>query len=214
MSEPVFAATRPGRGWRLPPVLACLCSVGLLAPSASGRATLDEEYEVYRAVLAQRDYGRIVRRESQDRAPSGDFETTAAHLGQAFVDGSSGRPLPDAMIESFRELRASNRDLDVERLPSGVTLVPSEEIDALYGAGGSAGVRDLLERWDDFERRFGSSRITTLSRVAFSEDGERALLGVAMQCGLMCGHGEYLLLGKVDTDGSWRVLKRHGTWIS
>jgi hypothetical protein len=67
--------------------------------------------------------------------------------------------------------------------------------------------------WGTFaNHNHGTPGITQLSRVVYSEDGNRALLYLAEVCMRLCGHGEYVVLEQ--RAGTWVVTGRSEDWIS
>ena len=52
----------------------------------------------------------------------------------------------------------------------------------------------------------------TLSEIAFDKAHRRAVVSYSFVCGMLCGHGNTLVLKKVGQ--SWRVAKGCGGWVS
>ena len=83
----------------------------------------------------------------------------------------------------------------------GPNLLADSVAVANYGRSGS--------RWEELFPQ--SKGYFVLSAVGFNADQTQALLYVDHFCGL-CGHGGFVLLGKVD--GRWAVEAEADTWIS
>jgi hypothetical protein len=62
-------------------------------------------------------------------------------------------------------------------------------------------------------RKYSYRGVFTFSPVGFSADGARALVEYAMFCGVLCGHGAFMLLERAP-DGSWRVREQLTTFVS
>jgi hypothetical protein len=72
---------------------------------------------------------------------------------------------------------------------------------------------ELGTKASDFEARFPNNLgFFVVSPVGLNLNNTEALLYVERFCGGLCGGGEYVLMRKVD--GVWRVVDRHGTWVS
>ena len=54
--------------------------------------------------------------------------------------------------------------------------------------------------------------IISFSRVAFANEGTRALVYLEYYCGHLCAAGNWVLLSRQDT--TWTVVKRLQTWVS
>lgn len=66
--------------------------------------------------------------------------------------------------------------------------------------------------WEGFEAEFGASSYVRISRPAYSEDRQRAMVIMGSHCGELCGHGTIVEVQR--TSHGWRVLQWIGTWIS
>lgn len=86
-------------------------------------------------------------------------------------------------------------------------LVPADELKFLFSREGAE------DGWTQFYRRYRRSMgYLVLSRPGFNRDRNPALVHVGLNCGGLCGFGQYVLLEKEK--GSWRVRETAQTWIS
>jgi hypothetical protein len=78
----------------------------------------------------------------------------------------------------------------------------------------SSGELDHMTR-HEFQRRFPknySYEYFSISQAGFNFNKTEAILYGNHHCAGLCGGGEYILLRKVN--GVWRIVDRHGTWVS
>ena len=68
------------------------------------------------------------------------------------------------------------------------------------------------EQLDESVKRAFQTGLFTLSEIAFDKEHRRAVVGYSFVCGMLCGHGNTLILKRVGQD--WKVAKRCGGWIS
>lgn len=72
---------------------------------------------------------------------------------------------------------------------------------------------DIVDVWDAFREMYRSSfGVLSFSRVAFDSKGNYALVYADLQCGALCGSGEWMLMHKEGRE--WKVVKRYLVWIS
>jgi hypothetical protein len=68
-------------------------------------------------------------------------------------------------------------------------------------------------RWEEFYVKYpASGGFISLSQVGLNAEMNEALVYVEHWCHRLCGIGVYVLLSK-DDEG-WRVVKKHGAWVS
>jgi hypothetical protein len=207
-------------------------TVCVLMGLRANAAQLDrDEYAVYAAFLSAQTGARtrpslVIAAETADGAdgkmPARPFD--GEQLRSRFADKSccagtvtSHDPLtiePRApyvlesdVLESFQRVHTQRVSLDTSRLNVARTrVVPTVELEAVFDGPGS-----LDDKWKAFWNRFGGAWVT-LSRVGFSRDRSRALLGVSFGCGSLCGEGRYVLM--VKSNGRWRIGAEVSTWVS
>ncbi len=68
------------------------------------------------------------------------------------------------------------------------------------------------EQLDQSVKQAFQSGLFTLSEIAFDQEHRRAVVAYSFVCGMLCGHGNTLVLKKIGQN--WRVTKRCGGWIS
>ena len=68
------------------------------------------------------------------------------------------------------------------------------------------------EQLDQSVKQAFQTGLFTLSEIIFDRKGRRAVVGYSFVCGMLCGHGNTLVLKKTGHD--WKVSKRCGGWIS
>ena len=67
--------------------------------------------------------------------------------------------------------------------------------------------------WSEFYKKYpDSGGVVTFSNVAFSKDGDQALVYFFHWCRQLCGTGHYLLLNK--NEKTWTVVNKGEMWIS
>jgi len=110
---------------------------------------------------------------------------------------------PDT-VDSFLEAIETQRRLPKElRSLQDFLIVEQPELRAIVA-------RDQLTA---FERRHALAPGTVaVSRIGFDASGSQALLYVAFSCGLLCGHGTFILLER--NAGRWDVVKIDGYMVS
>ena len=68
------------------------------------------------------------------------------------------------------------------------------------------------EQLDQSVKQAFQTGLFTLSEIAFDKEHRRAVVGYSFVCGMLCGHGNTLMLKRVGRD--WKVAKGCGGWIS
>lgn len=68
------------------------------------------------------------------------------------------------------------------------------------------------EQLDQSLKKAFQNGLFTLTEIIFDRRGRRAVVGYSFVCGMLCGHGNTLVLKKDGKD--WKVSKRCGGWIS
>jgi hypothetical protein len=65
---------------------------------------------------------------------------------------------------------------------------------------------------DDSVKRAFDSGLFTLSEILFDKQHRRAVMAYSFACGMLCGHGNTLVLRRVGQ--RWKVSKTCGGWVS
>lgn len=68
------------------------------------------------------------------------------------------------------------------------------------------------EQVDQSVKQAFQSGLFTLSEIAFDKERRHAVVAYSFVCGMLCGHGNTLVLKKIGQD--WRVTRTCGGWIS
>lgn len=127
-----------------------------------------------------------------------------------------------APLEAGRETRLLDRFAQIQdgqpvRTPIGIgqhfdalaniVLMKPKTLAVLFASGPEAGWRALAERFPD------SPGLIALSSVRFTEDGETAQVYVSFGCGVDCGAGRVITLGR-DADANWQPLEAELLWVA
>lgn len=83
-----------------------------------------------------------------------------------------------------------------------VSCLSSEQLSALFVDRG----------WEDFKRRYPDGAFMRFSTPVMAGDARSAALYAGWYCGRLCASGELLML--VRQAGGWKVVARHGLWVS
>lgn len=139
----------------------------------------------------------------------------ADHYGRERLRDSF--PPAEALLSRFDAVNGRSHAMrPAFRLDREYRLLPLSEMKAFFGLpsdGAWQDVRDPEAGWERFAARFPrADGVIRLSRVAFSTDGDWALMYYDVQCGLTCGGGSYLGLRR-DGD-TWRVVADVNLWAS
>lgn len=68
------------------------------------------------------------------------------------------------------------------------------------------------EQLDQSLKQAFHNGLFTLTEIIFDRRGRRAVVGYSFVCGMLCGHGNTVVLKKHGKD--WRVSKSCGGWVS
>lgn len=68
------------------------------------------------------------------------------------------------------------------------------------------------EQVDESVKQAFETGLFTLSEIVFDKEHRHAVVAYSFVCGMLCGHGNTLVLKKIGRE--WRVTKRCGGWIS
>src|SRR5205085_11380065 len=113
----------------------------------------------------------------------------------------------DTLDNYLNANRQSHLLIDLFRLRTEHTLITEAEMKAL------AGQRESWWMWTGFDDKYPhAAGLYGLSAVGFNRERTQALVYFWNACGGTCGDGSYVLLEKCD--GTWRIVKRMGLWVS
>jgi len=68
------------------------------------------------------------------------------------------------------------------------------------------------EQLDKSVKQAFRTGLFTLSEIAFDKEHRRAVVSYSFVCGMLCGHGNTLVLKKIRQN--WKIAKRCGGWVS
>jgi hypothetical protein len=116
--------------------------------------------------------------------------------------------IPAGLPARLAELSARRMPSDSLHWPRPIRVLTHNDFREIF-ANGPKG-------WEELYRRFPRQRAyMSLSRVAYSEDFQDALVYREYHCGGRCGRGELIWLSRRgDSPGDWRVRQRLVHWIS
>ena len=122
-----------------------------------------------------------------------------------------GDQLEPISLDTLDDYAARNKQpLTFEKkfkLRTKYEIVPYAEVEKLFPEGMPE------EGWKAFYSKYpGSNGYIRLSRVGFNKARDQAVVNTAWMRGPLHGEGSYVLLGKQN--GSWKVLKRVGSWMA
>ncbi len=139
---------------------------------------------------------------SQGDASSGSYLVVVSTTTRAF-DIPANHSLTPSTLEAGLA-RANAVSVPIPALPPAISRpVPRRVIDEIFARKG----------WPEFYRRFPKSRgFIELSRPAFTDDRQKALLYVSYSCGGLCGTGWLVYLAR--SGASWRISRKEMLWIS
>ena len=122
-----------------------------------------------------------------------------------------GEELNPISLETLDDYAARNKQsLTLERrfkIKGNYHIVPYAQIEKHFHNV------ELDGAWKKFYDKYpGSNGFVRLSRVGFNKAKDQAIVNTAWMRGPLYGEGHYVLLAKQN--GSWKVLKRVGTWVA
>lgn len=127
------------------------------------------------------------------------------------TDPQSGREthLVDrfARVEDGRPVRSAHRITRRFDALANIVLLTPKTLDVLFAPGPEAGWETLAKRFPD------SPGLIGLSDVRFTEDGESAQVYVSFGCGVDCGAGRVITLGR-DADAGWMPRTAELLWVA
>jgi hypothetical protein len=179
-------------------VVLCRGSLGVSATLlvAIGSCAVDfktEDANVLRAALCPPFVG------SRGVLVSSTLDTSHAHESAAAEAARMG--LTEEYSTTLKNLRT--RTSASVSLPEDFTcpeyqIVARSDLAPWYGSGGSG-------TWEDFKRAYhGAGIIREVSLPGYNRAGDRAIVEVALECGMNCGSDDFILLRKVN--GKWERL--------
>ncbi len=161
----------------------------------------EEEYRVYAALIFEVCFA----------SPGGsmvviaDSTSIGGDLAGVLMPHSQSDPdIPADLIQPLEAINRNQATLDSVRFPASLNtvLANSKDLRKLTGID-----------WSPFYQLYkGAQGLMTLSRVAFSLDGDQALVYFTMTSRFLAGRGSLAYLEKQN--GAWVVKALQGLWIS
>jgi hypothetical protein len=112
---------------------------------------------------------------------------------------------PKEAKDDFDSRNKTRVKIESDRIKAAFELIflSAESAGKLVEGGGG---------WAGFNKNYPRSGISLMSRPGVSSDHTKALLYVGTSCGMLCGGGEFMLLGKEGDQ--WKVLNKATIWES
>jgi hypothetical protein len=168
-------------------------------PTVEASSITRDEISVYETVLASwlgKEKRQQLVDENLSAAPSaGDSDVSDCAKGVVFSADS-------------RAVRGKKSLAGVQFKRSGIKLIDGTQWKPADPAEGIAEGKSV----DAAVREGFSKSLISFSQIAFSRDGNDALVKISMVCGGLCGSGSTLHLHRSST--GWTILSRCGEWIS
>ena len=194
-------------------LLVCLFSAMLLGSIRADNQIEAEDFRVYEAALA--DFipphrGKLLLVFSDRTDTPGKILCLSANsadfIGMCELNGFA---VDHALAAEFFEKNQKQYPLPKAfhlMLPATIKTVSAKRLDTIFTDAAGRG-------WQRFYRAYPKSTgIIYLSRVAYSSDGQSALVYVGRQSAGLSGGGVIYLLKRQEKD--WRKVSEFDTWIS
>lgn len=171
-----------------------------------------EEYAVYQTLLQKWLKNAqikivVVKRFTSARTVGDEQPLSPKSISFQQNENSSGNQL---IVNDYNEknYRRSSQLLEnLFELKSKIVLVNDSEIKELFAEG-------CEEGWGKFYQKYPNSQgITTLSRVGFNQEKNRAIVYIGTQSHCLAGIGNLVDLQK-DQSGNWKIVKQINLWVS
>lgn len=190
-----------------------LAAVGLaLALTPRGPVADSTDVAVFAAILAS-------EAPAPPRAAYVEDETDSSPLKAMLSDrGTPDRAVTPALLASLRARNTRPAAIPSSLARRGVRLVSHAEVKAAFRETWWDELKLRLFGvdtgwWEDFYKRYpDADGITTFSLPGYSQDRASAVVYCAHSSGGLAGEGSLVLLRRVD--GTWKVVRRIGLWVS
>ena len=169
----------------------------------------ERDYSIYRAVLEGNDYrlraldGAVIFIHETEQVPDyylSHEDFSVERLPTEIQEEGKNVTLSRDAVTNFLRLSTSNAPLDREQFTDlPIVLTDQSEVDDVFANKGG---------WD----ALGASTIVRFSRIGFRCDGNQALMYRSQSCGVLCGHGDLVILEK--SGNRWQIVLTRMLWIS
>ena len=129
----------------------------------------------------------------------------ARHLYDRITEGSPNDPGDQRFAFAVHDFIVKNSrpaQLSHSFVPPNVRIIPLR----IFSAD-----TEGREGWQRMERH-GILAYVSFSRLGFTPRGDRAVVYLQLDCGVLCGHGAYYALERQGA--RWRVVGEHVDWVS
>jgi hypothetical protein len=181
-------------------------------PKVSGKSLTPEQVAVYRAVLE--DYTRgwkaalNLANKTEPLEESGPFSTEGCIQGLQLEAGENSVPVIH-QLDSSVTLNLRIVLVDPHRQQEKIKKGDPQNL-IKKSIDDHEKVTD--KQLDNSVKQAFNNGLFTLSEIRFNKEHRRAVLTYSFTCGMLCGHGNTLILKKVGE--KWKVDKKCGGWIS
>jgi hypothetical protein len=166
----------------------------------------EQDYAIYTAALNE-----LFQKRKPDKVVVIDHTSIGVPPGMVATTQFGGKAqellksTPKEAKDDFDSRNKTRVKIESDRIKAAFELVFVSTESAGKLVEGSGG-------WAGFNKIYPRSGISLMSRPGLSADHTKALLYVGSSCGMLCGGGEFILLGKEGDH--WKVLNRVTIWES
>jgi hypothetical protein len=160
--------------------------------------TIDEEYAVYSAILADKRYKNKV-------IVIGDYTSHGSLANAASLHQQIASLTKDTTCDYETKNQESEKLKNNFTVEGKVIFLSEKEEKQIF--------RKDQDGWATFYKKYPEANgIIHFSRAGFNQKQTQALVGVSIGCGWLCGEGNFIFLQKEN--GKWVVHKNIGLWVS
>jgi|ERR1700722_1713636 len=192
-------------GW----LVVVLVASGFAQTSATPNDTegcTEQDYAIYTAALND-----LFGKQKPDKLVVIDQTSTGVPPGMAATTRFGGKAqellksAPQEAKDDFDTRNKTRVKIESGRIKAAFELV-------LLSAESAGKLVEGGDGWAGFRKTYPRSGISLMSRPGVNADHTKALLYVGTSCDMLCGGGEFILLGKEGEQ--WKVLNKVTIWVS
>jgi hypothetical protein len=169
-------------------------------------ACTEQDYAIYTVALND-----LFGKQKPDKVVIIDQTSLGVPPGMAAMTQFGGKAqellksTPKEAKDDFHSRNKTRVKIESDRIKAAFELVllSAESAGKLVEGGGG---------WAGFHKTYPRSGISLMSRPGVNADHTKALLYVGTSCDMLCGDGEFILLGKEGDQ--WKVLNKVIIWVS